>query len=323
MYFVRLGFPICMCVIFYVNYLWLAPYYFISRHIRPFICFNAVIIIALSGCMQELMDIMHGIDAPVNHVSRPPHDQFPRFSEFIIFMLRNVFLLVLSAALATLVRLSRRWNRIESERKELEIQKTEAEMKNLRNQVNPHFLLNTLNNIYALIAMDQDKAQRALLSLSEMLRQMLYGTHCNAVALEDEVRFIKNYIELMRLRLDESVKLEVDMSVPKMSELRIAPFILISLVENAFKHGVCLTQPSFISVRVVANTERIECEIRNSNYPKGGLDKSGHGIGLGQVGRLLDLSYGDKYEWTKGVENNNDIYFSKIIIYDTKLCDNR
>ena len=127
----------------------------------------------------------------------------------------------------------------------------------------------------------------------------------------------------MRLRLDGNVKIHVDMEVPKLSEISIAPFILISLVENAFKHGVSLTQPSFISVRVSADKDKIECEIRNSNYPKSGLDKSGHGIGLEQVGRLLELSYGQNYEWIKGTEDNNKVYFSKIIIYDTKLCNNR
>lgn len=80
---------------------------------------------------------------------------------------------------------------------------------------------------------------------------------------------------------------------------------------------------SFISINLFSDGEKIEFEIKNSNFPKNNSDKSGHGIGLKQVAKRLDLAYKDKYEWIKGVDDLNKIYYSKIIIYDTKLCDNR
>ena len=106
-------------------------------------------------------------------------------------------------------------------------------------------------------------------------------------------------------------------------EVRVAPLIFISLVENAFKHGVSPTEPSFISISMASDGDKIECEIKNSNHPKNSSDKSGHGIGLEQVARRLDLAYAGRYEWLRGVDNQNNVYFSKIIIYDTDLRDNR
>ena len=103
----------------------------------------------------------------------------------------------------------------------------------------------------------------------------------------------------------------------------MAPFIFISLVENAFKHGVSPTEPSFISISMVSDGDKIECEIKNSNHPKTSSDKSGHGIGLEQVARRLDLAYAGKYEWERGVDEDENTYYSIITIYDTELRDNR
>ena len=101
------------------------------------------------------------------------------------------------------------------------------ELKNLRNQLNPHFLFNTLNNIYSLIAISGDKAQKAVHQLSQMLRYILYENEGNFVSLDDELKFIKNYISLMQLRLPPSVKLSVKISESDSSGLEIAPLLFI------------------------------------------------------------------------------------------------
>lgn len=322
MYLVRLSMPAFMCLIFYINYLWLVPRYFVEHKTNVYLAVNAVVIIFFAVCQQKSVDIMHARELAVGLAPLPDYEPF--FIEALFaFLIRNVFSFVLSAAVATMMRLALKWQSAEDARRELEIKKTEAELKNLRNQINPHFLLNTLNNIYALISFNQEKAQQAVLSLSSLLRQMLYGGQDNVVSLKDEVKFIENYVDLMRLRLNKNVKVDVDMDVAPQTDVFIAPFIIISLVENAFKHGVSLTQPSFISIKIHADRERIECEIKNSNHPKSSSDKSGHGIGLKQVAQRLDLAYKDKYEWSKGVNEQNDMYFSKIVIYDTQLCNNR
>jgi len=323
MYLVRLSMPVFMCIIFYVNYLWLVPRYFVEHKTNVYLAVNVVVIIFFAVCQQKSVDIMHLREMAAGLV-RPEAEKEPPLLEIVFaFIIRNVFSFILSAAVATMMRLALKWQSAEDARRELEIKKTEAELKNLRNQINPHFLLNTLNNIYALISFNQEKAQQAVLSLSSLLREMLYGGQDNVVNLKDEVKFIENYVDLMRLRLSKNVRVDVDMNVSPQTDVFIAPFITISLVENAFKHGVSLTQPSFISIRIHADKMRIECEIKNSNHPKNSSDKSGHGIGLRQVAQRLDLAYKDKYEWSKGVDEQNDIYFSKIVIYDTQMCNNR
>lgn len=146
--------------------------------------------------------------------------------------------------------------------------RTEAELKNLRNQLNPHFLLNTLNNIYALIAFDADKAQTAVQELSRLLRHVLYDNQQNFVTLDKEMDFIRNYIELMRIRLSANVRVETKIDVRPDSRTEIAPLIFISLIENAFKHGISPTEPSFIRIHFSESPGEIHCEITNSYHPK-------------------------------------------------------
>lgn len=316
---VRLSFPLLTCALFYINYLWLVPQYFLKDRRNVYFIVNVAAIILFSICSQCLMDFMHYRMHPGQ--IGPPDGFAPLLMWLLGFIARNVFIMTLSAGIATLMRLAMQWQKTESERKELEIQKTAAELSNLRNQINPHFLLNTLNNIFALIAFDQDKAQKAVLSLSSLLRQMLYGNNDNAVNIEKEVEFLNNYIDLMRLRMNRNMSIDVNMDIREQG-IMVAPFIFISLVENAFKHGVSMTEPCFISISLTADKQRIVCEISNSNYPKNKSDHSGHGIGLQQVARRLDLAYHGKYEWTKGVSDDNKTYTSKIIIYDTDLRNN-
>lgn len=319
----RLCFPLFLALIFYINYLWLVPKYFVYGRWNMYICVNVLCILLFAFCTDRLMEITHNLELATGWGPPPRHKHVPEGIAVLFPFVRNVFPFILSTALATSVRLALRWQTAENARKEMEIQKTEAELNNLRSQINPHFLLNTLNNIYALISFDQDKAQRAVLSLSALLRQMLYGGRNNSVSLKEETEFIKNYVDLMRIRLSKSVRIDFNISIPEDVEVRIAPLILISLVENAFKHGVSTTCPSFISINIASDGNKIECEIRNSNFPKADSDRSGHGIGLKQVAKRLDLAYAGKYVWERGTDEKKEVYYSKIIIYDTQMRDNR
>lgn len=320
---IHLCLPLFLCVVFYINYLWLVPRCLLQRRAKVYACVNIVVVVVLAICMHTLSGVLHTMEFKAGFTPPPPHAHDGNAVMCLLRLSRNVMPFVLSVALATLLRMAMRWQATEAARKEMEKQKVEAELKNLQNQINPHFLLNTLNNIYALIAFDSDKAQRAVLSLGALLRQMLYGGKKTSVSVKEEADFIRNYVELMKLRLSKNVRIDFNVSIPDGHDVYMAPFILISLVENAFKHGVSPTGPSFISIRITAGDGRIECEIRNSNHPKSSSDKSGHGIGLEQVARRLDLAYAGHYEWQRGVDRQNNVYFSKIIIYDTDLRNNR
>ena len=136
--------------------------------------------------------------------------------------------------------------------------------------------------------------------LSRLLRYVLYDSSQPMVPLEKELDFIRNYVELMRIRLPEHVKLTTDISAAT-PETLVAPLLFISLIENAFKHGVSHNKPSFIDLKIHQEGTRIVCSIRNSHFPKdNGQDKSGSGIGLQNLSRRLELLYPSHHIFTYG-----------------------
>ena len=180
--------------------------------------------------------------------------------------------------------------------------------------LNPHFLLNTLNNIYALIAFDTDKAQMAVQELSRLLRHVLYDNQQNFVPLAKEIDFIRNYIALMRIRLSSNVTVETRFDIRPDTPTEIAPMIFISLIENAFKHGISPTEPSYIRIYFSESADSVCCEIANSYHPKNEADKSGSGIGLEQVRKRLELTYPGRYEWQHSVSEDEKEYKSILVI---------
>ena len=229
---------------------------------------------------------------------------------------RNFLVYTLLVLLCLVLRMAFRFRQEEMARKQAELKQTETELQSLRNQISPHFLLNTLNNIYALIIMDQAKAQEAIINLSRLLSRMLYHERDRYVTLEREVDFLRSYVDLMQLRISQSVDVRFDTLIDNCRQMTIAPYILVSLVENAFKHGIRGNQ-GYIHVHIQASDQIgvIKAEIRNSNYPKSHDDKSGHGVGLAQVQRRLDLVYPDRYVWNKGVDTERNEYYSILTIH--------
>lgn len=316
MYISFMAVPISWMIVFYLNYLWLVPSTMFKQRTRTYLVANAVIIAALGLGLHEAQDKGYIGPRPYettlkvgqqesNHLMPPTW----------FFFSRDLLTLILSAGLGATIRMSTRWREAEVARQEAEKNKTEAELKNLKNQLNPHFLLNTLNNIYALIAFDSNKAQEAVHDLSKLLRYMLYDNQSTRVPLNNEADFIRNYIELMRIRLSSNVTVETHIDIALDTHTVIAPLIYISLIENAFKHGVSSLHKSYVRIRLQEEEHgQVVCEIRNSNFPKTYHDKSGHGIGLEQVAKRLDLVYKDKYHWEKGVEG---IEYRSILVIDT------
>ena len=229
------------------------------------------------------------------------------------YILRDSLNLAVFAAGATALALARRWVTADQRLKELEAARAQAELRNLRNQINPHFLLNTLNNIYALTAFDTAKAQEAIQELSKMMRHILYDYQKPMIPLKEETEFLENYVKLMRIRLPESVEVLFN-AQQSAGSIEVAPMILISLIENAFKHGISPTEKSFIHINISTDGHQLVCAIENSNNPKTSSDHSGHGIGLQQVQRRLELAYPNRYTWEQGTKDDNKIYYSIITI---------
>ena len=165
----------------------------------------------------------------------------------------------------------------------------------LRYQINPHFLMNTLNNIHALVDIDSEKAKETILELSKIMRFSLYEGSRQTVPLSRDVAFVQSYIQLMRLRYTDKVTVTVDIS-PQLPDCDIPPMIFITFVENAFKHGVSYQQESFVDISLTAQDGKLLFICRNSKPQKASRQLSEEGgVGLQNVQRRLQLIYGDSY----------------------------
>ena len=304
-----LGNPLTYMLVFYLNYLWVVPRYLLKRRDwKTFILINVLIIVVSMFAMDAWYWIVtHTFPELLESRPKKRVHRLPRY-------FWAVLTLMLIIALAVAVRMLQRWHHIEEARKEAETARAEAELSNLRNQLNPHFLLNTLNNIYALIAFDQSKAQTAVGELSKLLRHVLYENQQDFVPLCKEADFMRNYIELMKIRVTDNVKIDANINVAPNDSTPVAPLIFISLIENAFKHGISPQGKGEIKIDLNQSDGNITCEIQNTCYPKRENDKSGSGIGLEQVSRRLELMYPDRYTWEKGKTDDGKQYYSIITI---------
>ena len=297
--------PLFLMIVFYLNYVYLAPKFFVAGKHRYDVLINFVLVFSLGIILHYWKDYTNVVyPVPGRHLDA---------LDDVTRTLRDSLNLAIFAAGSTALALARRYVTADQKLRESEAARAKSELMNLRSQINPHFLLNTLNNIYALTAIDQERAQDAIQQLSKLLRHMLYDNQESEVLLCDEVQFIENYINLMKIRLSQNVDVTF---VPQIGQpdAMIAPLIFISLVENAFKHGISPTEKSFVHVNIIAICNEITFSIENSNHPKTNQDRSGHGIGLSQVQRRLDLAYPNRYTWDKGVSADGKVYTSTIRI---------
>ena len=297
--------PAMLMIVFYLNYLYLAPKLFVAGKHRYDLLINLAMISVFSIALHYWTDFANDLYGV--------HQRFDDTINDVVNIMREGLNFCIFAGGSTALALARKWVTAEQKLRESETARVQSELKNLRSQINPHFLLNTLNNIYALTAIDQTRAQNAIQQLSKMLRHLLYDNQEREVTLADEMQFIENYIALMKIRLSQNVEVTFHRQVA-LPGIKVAPLIFISLIENAFKHGVSPVEPSFVHISITATEHNITCQIENSNHPKSRDDRSGHGIGLSQVQRRLDLSYPGCYTWEKGVNKEGNIYTSTIHI---------
>jgi len=153
--------------------------------------------------------------------------------------------------------------------------------------------MNTLNNIHALIDIDTEEAKNAVIKLSKLMRHILYDSETSQISIQKEVDFIVHYIDLMKLRFSDKVK--IDLSIPeKLPDKSIPPLLFTSFVENAFKYGISYHSESFVSILIQAKKEHLHIDISNSNHASL-QQKSGKGIGIANATTRLKLLYKDNY----------------------------
>ena len=182
----------------------------------------------------------------------------------------------------------------EEDAERLQRQNIQAEMYYLKHQINPHFLMNTLNNIHALVDIDTEVAKQSIIQLSDMMRHVVYETGDNAIPLREDMQFVKNYIELMRIRYTEDVNITFTYQQQLHGRVDVPPLIFIVFVENAFKHGVSYNALSYINIDIKCEDGYVVGRFENSVGEKRGDSKPG--IGLENVCKRLDLIYGKAYE---------------------------
>ena len=194
---------------------------------------------------------------------------------------------------------------------QLEQQNLSQQLEYLKYQINPHFFMNTLNNIHALVDIDPAKAQETILELSKMMRFVLYEGDKQGVPLTKEFEFIRTYIHLMNLRYTDKVRISVDLP-GEAPDKTIPPLMLISFIENAFKHGISYQHESFVEVAITLSPQpaSLHFTCRNSKSEKPNQEKGG--VGLANVRKRLNLLYGNNY--TLNIQDENDSYYVELNI---------
>jgi len=196
----------------------------------------------------------------------------------------------------------------------LELQSLEAEVKYLRSQLNPHFLFNTLNNIYAITQRNDDQeGSDALLRLSGLMRYMLYDSAGESIGLHREVDHLKNFMDLMLLKFKQDDPPDIDIQIEgELEQVRVAPLIFLPFVENAFKHGINNHGKGFIQMNLVVTLDAIDFSLKNSRFPDRVASSEHKGIGLENVKRRLEHLYPGKY--SLDIDVTEEAYMIKMRI---------
>lgn len=286
-------------VLFYLNYCWIIRAYLFKKCYVWFAFINLFLILLMSNMKYEFLFNNPFLDS---HRKPPPPQGFIYFD-----FLSNL----LPVAFAVAIKYAERFFALELAQKEMMATKFHTELQHLKYQLQPHFFFNALNNIYSLIAFDPDKAQKSVHSLSKLMRHFLQKSDQKTILLCDEIIFLNQYIELMLLRLTEKTKVITDFpkEVPK---LNIAPLLFITLVENAFKHGVSASKETEIYFSLQTDGKNIRFVSENTLLTAPNNDLYSSSIGIENLQKQLDLLYPNQNTYTISTENGK--YKAEICI---------
>lgn len=309
---------------FCLNYFWLVPATLIRNDRKAlYIIINTVLIVAFCSIVPLWLQAHGGLPRPGPHAPRNLDTSLAEYMMgYVRFVIRDSVMMILSAGLALALRLNTEREKMRRRMLELNSEKKQIELMNLKAQLNPHFLFNTLNNIYALIGFAPDRAQKALHELSGMLRFMIYDSTSDLVPLSRELKFIEEYVELMKLRLSNSTSLRCDITSDSGSDLFVAPLLFLTLVENAFKHFGRNSGECFIAIHIfqdydpAISKDVLFCRVENSYGEKSAArsDQEVHksGVGLSNVKRQLEMLYNQKHLFTISDNKEKGIFTAEI-----------
>jgi len=296
-----------IAILFYVNYFWLIPRYYFDRRYGILLLWNLGVFLVMRWFI-----VPHSFVPPPPPFERlPPRDSFPFWNKTMRAWFFPFLLSLLTIGVAVAIRVTERLHEDEKKRQILETVHLRSELSYLKLQVSPHFLFNTLNNIYSLVEISPERARQAVLHLSKLLRYLIYETNSEFVPIDHELNFLQSYLELMRLRLPANISCQASIS-QNTGFGKIAPLLTLPLLENAFKHGVHGEKSGRIEIQIELKDEMFICKVMNTSYPKGDEDRSGSGIGLENLRKRLELIYGNSARYL--VEQKDDEYLAQLTL---------
>ncbi|MEP5253817.1 sensor histidine kinase [Winogradskyella rapida] len=286
-------------ILFYVNYAILVPHILLQRKLGLYILLSIAFLLLYNYISVEFINhnLINEVRAMRDRQGRPGgpfgiRHGIPMVFSLTVFLLGGIFSLVVD------------FYKRDRETKALENEQTEIKLQFLRNQLNPHFLFNSLNSIYSLVRSKSDNAPEAVITLSELMRYMLYEAKDEQVSLEKELNYIQHYIALQRLRLKntEAVKLNINGDI---KNLKIYPLLLISFIENAFKYGTDYKGNTHIDIKIeiIDNTFHFYIENIIGLYKR---DDKNSGVGLENIKNQFNYLYKDNHTLT--IEEDKSFY---------------
>jgi two-component system, LytTR family, sensor histidine kinase AlgZ len=243
------------------------------------------------------------------HVQRFIIDGYTHKSNYFyssFFVVQIIAITMFIVIFVGMLRFAVDWFELEGKRKELENEKLLAELNFLKAQINPHFLFNTLNNLYYLAYTKSDNTTEVIAKLSQMMRYMIYDSNHSKVSLSKEIEYMENYISLERLRLNNQIPIVFEVN-GNSENVWIAPLIFITFLENAFKHGVSNNNPqAWVNISIEMINDQCIYRVENSKLEETAEAHEKSGIGLQNVQRRLELSYPGKH--VLSIEDKQDRY---------------
>lgn len=297
---------LCVMVTFYSNYLWGIDRLLLKRQYVLFIVFN-LLIFMLTRSFDMIFNNLFDIAA-----NNKPHHA-PSAGMRSVFVYNDIIFFALGVGASLGLSYAKRLSHSEMERKRLETEKLESEISLLKYQMQPHFFFNTLNNIYSLIGKSPAEAQKAVHTLSKMMRYILYENTPETISLSKEIEFMQNYSQLMRLRMNEDVRFELTLP-DTATDIAVPPLLFIPLLENAFKHGTAGVGQHFITCRMLLDEKHLEFVVENSMTDKPDEDRSRSGIGIANLRKRLEILFGTNYVFTAEPNSEHSIFTSRLVI---------
>ena len=282
-------------ILFYISFSFLVPVFLFRKRIFAFITGSIISVCALYFIIQAISENQFKLLYDNRTVNNPEYDR----SLLLLYGLLLIYLAGFAIKIVLKIK------KDEEKKEEILDKRMSTELLYLKQQVNPHFLFNTLNNIYALSIKSPEITPAAILKVSSILRYALYKSDNPLALLKDEIEIINSYIDFQKMRFKNSLPITYNVSGP-IDDFKIEPFILLPLIENAFKYGMVNINDTFIDIRITINSGKLKFSISNKKSYTTESDLEHSGIGIKNIRRRLNLLYPDCHKFK--IVDKDDIF---------------